>query len=66
MELVPERLHEAVKHTGGRPAIHNHHAGVQPGLRAVTPGTDFTWPERTAGAIGATAGATTGGPGGTR
>lgn len=62
MELVPEQLHKAAKHTGGRPAIVNHRAGREPGLDSVTPGGAFTWPERGIGGLGTAAG----GPGGVR
>jgi hypothetical protein len=56
MELVPTRLHKAVEHTGGRPAI------TVPQLGEVTPGSEFTTHERLIGGFGAAGGfATTGG-----
>jgi hypothetical protein len=55
MELVPSRLHEAVKHTGGRTAMPDQ-------LNVVTPGGAFTPLEQTFGGLGAGGGATAAGP----
>jgi A nuclease of the HNH/ENDO VII superfamily with conserved WHH len=56
LELVPKDLHEAVRHTGGVPAIKSHQVGQ------VAPGGVFTPFEQTAGIGGGIAGFGAGGP----
>jgi hypothetical protein len=55
MELVPSKLHEAAKHTGGRAAMPDQ-------LKHVAPGGAFTPGEQLLGGFGAAGGAAAGGP----